>query len=126
MLCCPTMSDQATFEHSAGFERGETSGDLRLGKLEMMYEELFAEVIEDGVITQDERAKLDKMAENLSLDRGRLRKLETALQAAWESRHKVVIKEMYESEEDQAGPVASIEPLQPVTDQRSLALQRRI
>src|SRR5207237_7232633 len=48
MLCCPTMTDQATFEHSAGFERGETSGDLRLGKLEMMYEELFAEVIEDG------------------------------------------------------------------------------
>jgi hypothetical protein len=120
------MSDQATFEHSAGFERGETSGDLRLGKLEMMYEELFAEVIEDGVITQDERAKLDKMAENLGLDRGRLRKLETALQAAWEARHKVVIKEMYENEEDRAGPVASIEPLQPVTDQQSLALQRRI
>lgn len=120
------MSDQATFEHSAGFERGETSGDLRLGKLEMMYEELFAEVIEDGIITQEERAKLDKMADNLGLDRGRLRKLEGALQAAWESRHKVVIKEMYESEEDQAGPVASIEPLHPVTDQRTLALQRRI
>jgi hypothetical protein len=120
------MSDQATFEHSAGFERGETSGDLRLGKLEMMYEELFAEVIEDGIITQDERAKLDKMAENLGLDRGRLRKLESALQAAWEGRHKVVIKEMYETEEDRAGPVASIEPLQPVTDQRTLALQRRI
>ncbi len=120
------MSDQATFEHSAGFERGETSGDLRLGKLEMMYEELFADVIEDGIITQDERAQLDKMADSLGLDRTRLRKLETALQAAWEARHKVVIKEMYESEADRAGPVASIEPLEPVTDQRALALQRRI
>jgi hypothetical protein len=120
------MSEQDTFEHSAGFERAEVSGDLRLGKLEMMYEELFAEVIEDGVITQEERQKLDKMAENLGLDRARLRKLETALQAAWEARHKVVIREMYESEQDRAGPVASIEPLQPVTDQRTLALQRRI
>jgi len=120
------MSDQATFEHAAGFQAGEVSGDLRLGKLEMMYEELFAEVIEDGIITQEERNKLDKMADNLGLDRGRLRKLEQALQAAYETRHKVVIKELYESEEDRQGPVASIEPLQPATDQRTLALQRRV
>src|SRR6516162_1687934 len=117
---------EADFEFSQRFELGEVAGNVRLGKLEAMYEELFAEVIEDGIITQEERAKLDKMADNLGLDRGRLRKLETALQAAWEARHKVVIKEMYESEEDRSGPVASIEPLQPVTDQRTLALQRRV
>lgn len=120
------MTEQATFEHAAGFERGETSGDLRLGKLEMMYEELFAEVIEDGVITAEERAQLDKMADSLGLDKARLRKLEAALQAAWEARHKVVIREMYESDADRAGPVASIEPIQPATDQRTLALQRRV
>jgi hypothetical protein len=120
------MTESQEFQIGAQFEQGELSGNLRLGKLEMMYEELFAEVIEDGVITQEERARLDKMADNLGLDRGRLRKLETALQAAWEARHKVVIKELYESDEDKAGPRASIEPLQPATDQRTLALQRRI
>jgi hypothetical protein len=120
------MSENDSFEHGAGFQHGEVSGDLRLGKLEMMYEELFAEVIEDGIITQEERNQLDKMADSLGLDRTRLRKLEQALQAAYESRHKIVIKEMYESEEDRQGPVASIEPLVPATDQRTLALQRRI
>lgn len=120
------MSDNTTFEHAAGFQHGEVSGDLRLGKLEMMYEELFAEVIEDGIITAEERQQLDKMADSLGLDRTRLRKLEQALQAAYEARHKVVIKEMYESEEDRQGPVASIEPLAPATDQRTLALQRRV
>ncbi|CAN5813828.1 hypothetical protein BH09MYX1_BH09MYX1_45910 [soil metagenome] len=120
------MSDTQEFEHQASFERGETSGNIQLGKLEMMYEELFAEVIEDGVITQEERTRLDKMADNLGLDRSRLRRLEQALQAAYEARHQVVIKEMYESAEDQEGPRASLQPLEPVTDQRSLALQRRI
>ena len=67
---------EATFQHQASFEAGEIAGNMRLGKLEAMYEELFAEVIEDGVITQDERSRLDKMADNLGLDRNRLRKLE--------------------------------------------------
>ena len=120
------MSDPQDFQHEASFERGEVSGNLRLGKLEMMYEELFAEVIEDGIITQDERNQLDKMADSLGLDKSRLRRLESALQAAYEARHQVVIKEMYESEEDKEGPRASLQPLEPVTDQRSMALQRRI
>ena len=120
------MSETQEFEHQASFERGEVSGNLQLGKMEMMYEELFAEVIEDGIITQEERNRLDKMADNLGLDKSRLRRLEQALQAAYEARHQVVIKEMYESAEDQEGPRASLQPLEPVTDQRSLALQRRI
>ncbi len=120
------MSETQEFEHAESFERGEVTGNLRLGKLEMMYEELFAEVIEDGIITQEERQQLDRMAESLGLDKERLRRLEQALQAAWEARHQVVIKEMYESEEDKEGPRASLQPLQPATDQRTLALQRRI
>ena len=32
---------------------------MQLGRLESYYEELFAEVIEDGVITADERARLE-------------------------------------------------------------------
>jgi hypothetical protein len=111
-----------SFEHADTFHGGEVSGNLRLGKLEAMYEELFADVIEDGVITTEERAQLDKMADSLGLDRMRLRKLEEALQAAYVAKHQVVIRE----EDDEAPPAASLQPLEPATDQRTLALQRRI
>jgi hypothetical protein len=122
------MSDEnQEFEHRVSFEPGEMAANVRLGKLEMMYEELFAEVIEDGIITQEERAQLDKMADSLGLDKARLRKLEQALGAAYEARHQVVIKEMYESEEDKEGPRASLQvgPSAAPTPQAS-ALQQRI
>lgn len=120
------MTDTQSFEHAASFEHAEVSGNVRLGKLEMMYEELFAEVIEDGIITAEERQKLDKMADSLGLDRARLRKLEQALQAAYESRHQVRIREMYETPEDLEAPRASVAVLEPATDARTMALQRRV
>lgn len=88
-----------------------------------MDEELYAEVIEDGVITQDERNQLDKMADSLGLDKARLRRLEQALQAAYEARARVIIKDL--SMDDAPSP-ASIAPLEPATDHRALALERRI
>jgi hypothetical protein len=114
---------EASFEHAQGFEHGELSGNLELGRLLGYYEELFAEVIEDGIITTEERARLDRMADSLGLDRTRLRKLEQALQAAYEARHQVVIREQGRESEH---PPASLAPLEPATDTRTLALQRRI
>jgi hypothetical protein len=123
MVPMSEVDAEARFEHGASFEVGELAGNLRHGKLEGMYEELFAEVIEDGIITQEERNRLDKMADNLGLDRARLRKLEQALQAAYEARHRIVIKDLSFTDEP---PPATIMPLEAPTDQRTLALERRI
>src|ERR1700686_3756036 len=90
-----TMAFQEiSFDHHEGFEQGELSGQVRLGKFEEHYEELFVEVIEDGVITREERARLNKAADALGLDRARLRRLEDALQAAYEARHHVRVTEV--------------------------------
>ncbi len=124
------MSDQVDlqdFEHRVSFEPGEMTANVRLGKLEMMYEELFAEVIEDGIITQEERQKLDKMAESLGLDKGRLHSLEQALQSAYEARHQVIIKELYESDADREGPRASLEAFPDVALKKRLQfLEQRV
>lgn len=95
----------ATFEHGAGFAAAQVAGALALGPLEAQYEELFAEVLEDGVITQEERARLEKAAENLGIDRGRLLRLEQAMVAAYQTRHRVRIVEEFEE------PAASLAPL---------------
>jgi hypothetical protein len=68
-----------TFEHSANFDAGETHGGIHLGKYEAMYEEIFAEVIEDGVITVEERQRLDRAADAMGLDKHRLRQLEASM-----------------------------------------------
>lgn len=74
------MSDSSNdFQYASSFEQGELSGNLHLGKFEAQYEEIFAEVIEDGIITPEERARLDRAADALGLDRERLRRLEQAL-----------------------------------------------
>jgi hypothetical protein len=93
------------FQHGAGFTAAEVSGGFGLGPLEHQYEELFAEALEDGVITSEERARLEKAAENLGIDRDRLLRLEQAMVAAYQTRHRVQIVEHYEE------PAASLVPL---------------
>ncbi|MGH7126798.1 MAG: hypothetical protein ACREFI_20645, partial [Stellaceae bacterium] len=93
------------FEHAEGFARSEAGG-LTLGPLETQYEELFAEVLEDGVITSDERIRLEKAADNLGLDRRRLLRLEQAMVASYETKNRVRVIEHFEE------PAASLAPIQ--------------
>jgi polyhydroxyalkanoate synthesis regulator phasin len=118
------MTEQdVSFEHHAAFEQGELSGQVRLGKFEANYEELFAEAIEDGVITHEERARLNRAADALGLDRSRLRRLEEALQAAYEARHRVRVREMT----DDLPPPASLVVVPEAAKEASVgALQRRV
>jgi hypothetical protein len=109
------------FLHDASFAAGEVSGGFALGPLESQYEELFGDALADGVITSDERARLEKAAENLGIGRDRLLRLEQAMVAAYESRHRVQIIEHYEE------PAASLAPLQVAAEGdagRALLLKR--
>src|SRR5262245_22213482 len=102
------IADQAPtggFEHGSDFSQGEVSGGLSLGPLETSYQELFAEVLEDGIITSEERAKLEKAADNLGLDRQRLFRLEQAMVAAYESKNRVRVVEHYEEHARSLAPV---------------------
>ena len=98
-------ADVGGFEHAQGFVAGETSGSLGLGPLEIQYEELFGEALADGVITAEERTRLEKAADNLGLDRQRLFRLEQAMVAAYQSRHRVQIVEHYEESAPSLAPL---------------------
>lgn len=98
-------ADMGGFEHAPSFVAGEVSGSLGLGPLETQYEELFAEALADGVITSEERQRLEKAADNLGLDRSRLFRLEQAMVAAYQSRHRVQIVEHYEEATPSLAPL---------------------
>jgi hypothetical protein len=115
------MAGDHDFEHGSSFEQGELGGGVRIDRFEAHYEQLFSEVIQDGVITSDERARLDEAAQSLGLDGGRLRQLERALEAAYQARHRVIVREADPDEER-----ASLRPIEPANDPRTRALERRI
>src|SRR5438445_1550823 len=120
-ICMTT--EEFSFEHEGTFAKGELTGNLKLGKFEVHYEEIFAEVIEDGIITPEERARLDKAADALGLDRQRLRKLEVALQAAYEARHHVRVREIADETPEPASIVVRPEAAK---DPRMLELEVQV
>ncbi|MEM9695369.1 MAG: hypothetical protein AAGA56_22690 [Myxococcota bacterium] len=76
------------FEHHASFEGAvEETANLDLDRYEGIYQELFREALEDGVITTEERAKLKRAASELGIDPERLGTLENALRSAYEANH---------------------------------------
>ena len=91
-----TEVDNQAFEHDAGFVPNTELLGIELGPLEMAYQELFADVLADGVITTEERMVLEKAAKRMGLDRERLAKLEQAMLAAFEAHHRVRVVQQYE------------------------------
>ncbi len=101
----------AVFAHDASFEPGQVAAGVQLGPLEARYEELFSAVIEDGVITPEERAHLERAADELGLDRERLFSLERALTAAYEARRRVRVREIGAEELGDARGAGGADPL---------------
>jgi hypothetical protein len=93
-----------TFRHARDFIPGEVGGGIGLGPLESEYEKLFAAALEDGEITVEERQQLDRAALELGLDVGRLRRLEEAMVAAYQARHRVRVVERFEEHRASAVP----------------------
>ena len=121
------MSEDArAFEHSAAFTPAELSGALGLGPLEAQYQELFADALEDGVITTEERAQLERAADNLGLDPKRLLKLEQAMIAAYEVHHRVRIVEQYEEPQSLVIPAAQMGTDNTTLIQRIRELEARV
>ncbi|NLE85975.1 MAG: hypothetical protein GX607_06215 [Myxococcales bacterium] len=92
------------FRHARDFIPGDAGGAIGLGPLESEYERLFTEALADGVIDADERERLDRAAEELGLDGRRLRRLEEALLAAYQARHRVRVVERFEEHRDSLLP----------------------
>ena len=75
------------FEHDPSFQAVDLAGHLELDRYESVYQQLFSEALEDGVITAEERERLERAADELGLDRSRLSALEMALRQAYETHH---------------------------------------
>jgi hypothetical protein len=118
-------SDASIFRHAADFAAAAPSGGLGLGVLESQYEELFAEVLEDGVITEDERARLTQAAKNLGLDPARLDRLEEAMTAAYETHHRVRIEDRSRARAQSLTPLAPPERGAQGADASALALENQ-
>jgi hypothetical protein len=78
----PTASP---FEIAPALAGADDTGSVRLGPFERLYETLFAEALESGEISTEERERLDLAAAALGLDASRVASLEAALMEAWES-----------------------------------------
>ena len=122
------MSSAQLFEHTSSFDAGQVGGHVHVGRFEAAYEQLFAEVLEDGVITAEERQRLERAAAELGLDRARIGELEIALTAAFEIRHRVAVRRDDAAAAERAGAIAAPEhgAAGGAEDPRIAALQARI
>jgi hypothetical protein len=86
-------SDPQEFQLGGDFRGSGATKAVTLGPLEAVYQELFAAVLSDGVITEAERSQLESAADKLGLDRVRIGQLEQAMIAAYENSNRVRVVE---------------------------------
>ncbi len=77
---------QSPFRFAPSFHAIEDTGSFVPGDFEAQYEELYAEVLDAGPMTLEDRQRLDLAASALGIDRRRLDALEQAFLAAYEAR----------------------------------------
>jgi hypothetical protein len=106
----------AEFEHPPSLGEQLDTGSFLPGDFEKQYELLFAEAIEDGEITPEERQRLNLAAAALGLDAARVMRVEDALLAAYEGHAAITLVDRADPGSLADGPeVASREepPLSP-------------
>lgn len=91
------LKDAAGFELSRDFDEGTGAGGLELGPVGAQYGELFANALQDGVITAEEREGLNRAADNLGMSREQLEQLELAMVNAYETHHRVKVALSHEA-----------------------------
>lgn len=107
--------DAGGFELARGFDKGTLAGGIELGPYAAQYGELFAHALEDGVITAEERERLDIAAGNLGISPEQLHELERAMVNAYETHHRVKVKlrsEPRDAADQPAAPDAAHTPAQ--------------
>jgi hypothetical protein len=77
---------EGPFRVAPSFHAADDTGSFAPGDFEALYEELFAEALDAGPISDEERERLDLAAGALGIDAERLERLEQALLAAYEAR----------------------------------------
>jgi hypothetical protein len=117
-LAVGERDDLGVFDVRAGFDAGQVGGGLDLGPYATHYRELFADVLDDGVITAEERERLDRVAKNLGIDASKLAQLERAMISAYEAHHRVAVVEPWQADASPTptleSPVFSGEPADPL------------
>ncbi len=93
------------FDLGQGFDAGVAAGGMDLGPYAGHYQELFADALDDGVITLEERDRLDKAADNLGMDRMKIHQLEQAMIQAYEAHNRVKVVEKWEAEPRSLQPI---------------------
>jgi hypothetical protein len=119
------MTDDS-FTHAEGrFDAAALPAGVDIDDAEAKYAELFAEVIWDGLITPDKRNRLATAAQVFGVALERVRRIEEALTAAYEARHRIEVVER--GTEPPSAP-RSVAPLGPQAgaDSARGAIERRL
>lgn len=103
----------SSFELARGFDQGTASGAFELGPLAASYAQLFADALEDGVITATERVQLDQAASDLGMSRAQLQQLEQAMVHAYELHHRVKVVDRWQAPARLPPPAGTTEVASP-------------